>query len=146
MDRFFSLVESLVMRAIPKACLLALGLMALTACSVHAQGADIAKLFPDNTEMAYSFNVKSVLNSGLFQKHFKEDLEKRMKENSQLQKVMDSLGFDPMKDITSVTLTIRNFIVKQPGMPPELEMFGVIKGAFNVEKMNGGLGALIAAA
>jgi hypothetical protein len=109
------------------------------------QSADIAKLFPDNTEMAFSFNVKSLLNSALFQKHFKEDLEKRIKENNQLQAVMQSLGFDPMKDITSVTFTISKFNAKMGG-PPEADGFMIAKGAFNVEKMNGALGALIAAA
>lgn len=133
------------MRATSKAWLLALGLILAASCSVHAQGADIAKLFPDNTEMAFSFNVKSVLNSGMFQKHFKEDVDKRIKENSQLQKMMESLGFNPMKDITSVTFTVSKFKAAIGG-PPEADVFGVIKGAFNVEKMNGALGALIAAA
>lgn len=109
------------------------------------QSGDIAKLFPDNTEMAFSFNVKSLLSSSLFQKHFKEDLEKRIKENSQLQGVMQSLGFDPMRDITSVTFTVSKFNAKIGG-PPEADGFMIAKGAFNVEKMNGALGALIAAA
>ncbi|MFT3880435.1 MAG: hypothetical protein QM703_12330 [Gemmatales bacterium] len=125
--------------------LIALGLMLGLSCSVHAQGADIAKLFPDNTEMAFSFNVKSVLNSSLYQKHFKEEVDKRIKENAQLVKMMETLSFDPMKDITSVTFTVSKFNAKLGG-PPEADMFGVIKGAFNVEKLNGALGALIAAA
>ncbi|HQR07324.1 MAG TPA: hypothetical protein PLN21_10910 [Gemmatales bacterium] len=125
--------------------LIALGLILGIACSVQAQGADIAKLFPDNTEMAFSFNVKSVLNSAVYQKHFKEEIDKRIKENAQLVKMMETLSFDPMKDITSVTFTVSKFNARLGG-PPEADMFGVVKGAFNVEKLNGALGALIAAA
>lgn len=134
------------MRTTTRAWLIALGLMLGLACSVQAQGADIAKLFPDNTEMAFSFNIKSVLNSGIFQKHFKEEVDKKIKENAQLLKMLETVSLDPMKDITSVTFTVSKFIFKQPGSPPDIDMFGVIKGAFNVEKLNGALGALIAAA
>lgn len=133
------------MRSKSTSWLIALGLLVGFACTAHAQKGDVAKLFPDNTEMAFSFNIKSVLSSALFQKHFKEDLEKKIKDNSQLLKVMDSLGFDPMKDVTSVTLTVSKFIAKIGGQP-DVDMFVVAKGAFNVEKMNGALGALIAAA
>jgi hypothetical protein len=117
----------------------------LLASVSQAQGVDVAKLFPDSTEMAFSFNVKSVLNSAFFQKHFKEEVDKKIKENTQLQNVMASLGFDPMKDLTSVTFTVAKFNPKFGG-PPDADIFVVAKGAFNVEKMNGGLGALIAAA
>lgn len=133
------------MRSQMKGWCLAMGLLLVAACQAQAQKADIAKLFPDNTEMAFSFNIKSVLNSALYQKHFKEDVDKRIKENAQLQKVMESLSFDPLKDITSVTFTSSKFNVRIGG-PPEMEGFMVVKGAFNVEKMNGALGALIAAA
>jgi hypothetical protein len=134
-----------VIRTTTRGWLIALGLLLGYACTAQAQGADIAKLFPDSTEMAFSFNVKSVLNSGIYQKHFKEEVEKRIKENSQLVKMMETLSFDPMKDITSVTFTVSKFNAKFGG-PPEADMFGVLKGAFNVEKLNGALGALIAAA
>lgn len=134
------------MRTTTRAWLIALGLMLGLACSVQAQGTDIAKLFPDNTEMAFSFNLKNVLNSGIYQKHFKEEIDKRIKDNAKLVKIMETLSFDYQKDITSVTFTVSNFIFKQPGTPPDSDMFAVIKGAFNVEKLNGALGALIAAA
>lgn len=125
--------------------LLSLGMLCLLACSAQAQGVDVAKYFPDNTEMAFSFNVKSVLNSQLFQKHFKDEIDKQIKENTQLQKMMESLSFDPMKDIISVAVTVSKFSVNMGAMP-EWEGFMVARGAFNVEKMNGALGALIAAA
>jgi hypothetical protein len=64
-----------------------------------AQAVDMAKLLPDSTEMAFSLNIKNILTSAIYQKHFKEDVEKRMKENPQLQKVMESLSFDTLKDI-----------------------------------------------
>jgi len=129
----------------PRALLLTLGCLLAFTCSVNAQGADIAKLFPDNTEMAFSFNVKSLLNSTFFQKHFKEELDKAIKNNAQFQKVMETISFDPMRDVTSVTFTVSKFNL-QIGGRPDVEGFAVFRGAFNVEKMNGALGALIAAA
>jgi hypothetical protein len=127
--------------------LLTLGLWVLSAEKTSAQSASsIDQLLPDNTEMAFHLNVKSLLNSPVFQKHFKEDVEKHLKENARLQNVMTSLGFDPLKDVISVTATISKFIVPGPGQPPDIDVFVVIKGAFNLEKMNAGLGTLIAAA
>lgn len=125
--------------------MLALCMLLGFACTSQAQGVDVTKFFPDNTEMAFSFNVKSVLSSAFFQKHFKEDLDKQIKENTQLQKMMESLGFDPMKDIVSVTFTVSKFNARVGG-PPEWDGFMVARGTFNVEKLNGALGALIAAA
>lgn len=129
----------------PKALLLTLGCLLAFTCSVNAQAADIAKLFPDNTEMAFSFNVKSLLNSSFFQKHFKAELDKALKENAQLQKVMETISFEPTRDLTTVTFTISKFNL-QIGGRPDIDGFAVVRGAFNVEKMNGALGALIAAA
>ncbi len=135
------------MKRIPlRLALLAIGLWLGWTVQASAQAIDMAKFLPDNTEMAFAFNVKSVLNSALYQKHFKEEIDKRIKENSQLQKVMESLGFDPLKDITDFTMTFNKFNVKGPGQPPDVDAFVVVKGAFNVEKMTGALGALIAAA
>jgi hypothetical protein len=126
--------------------MLTLGCLLAFASGVNAQGFDIAKLFPDNTEMAFSFNVKSLLNSSFFQKHFKEEVDKQLKNNAQLQKVMETISFDPMRDLVTVTFTISKFAVTNPGSPPDVDGFAVVRGAFNVEKMNGALGALIAAA
>ncbi|MFO0814703.1 MAG: hypothetical protein U0796_15910 [Gemmatales bacterium] len=123
----------------------ACGLLLAMTLSLHAQGTDIAKLFPDSTEMAFSFNVKSLLGSSFFQKHFKEDFDKQITNNAQLQKLMETIGFDLRKDVTSVTFTVSKFIAKLGGQP-DWDGFAVVKGAFNVEKMTGALGALIAAA
>jgi hypothetical protein len=112
----------------------------------HAQSKDAVKYFPDNTQMVFSFNVKSLVASGIFQKHIKEDLEKRIKENTQLQQQLDTVNFDPLKDIHSVSLTMNKFDIPAPGANPDVDMFMVIKGAFNVEKINAALGTLIAAA
>ncbi|HMO35687.1 MAG TPA: hypothetical protein PKA06_06565, partial [Gemmatales bacterium] len=125
-----------------------LGCLCMLALGVHVQAqekGDIAKLFPDNTEMAFSFNVKSLLSSSFFQKHFKQDLDEAIKNNAQLQRVMETISFDPMRDLTTVTFTISKFNLRMGGAP-DVDGFAVLRGAFNVEKMNGALGALIAAA
>lgn len=125
---------------------LTLGLLCCSAGAARAQSKDVAKFFPDSTQMVFSVNVKSLLASPIFQKHFKEELEKKIKENEQFHKLLETAGFDLMRDLTHVSVTLNKFDIVFGGAPPDVDMFVVVKGAFNAEKVNSVLGSLIAAA
>jgi hypothetical protein len=124
---------------------LTLGIWCCASVAAQAQSKDAAKFFPDNTQMVFSVNVKALLGSSLFQKHFKEDVEKQIKEQPQIQKVVESMGFDPLRDISTVSLTLNKFDVTL-GSEPDVDLFVVIKGNFSTEKMNAAISALIASA
>lgn len=114
--------------------------------NTSAQQVPVEKYLPEGTEMAFTCNVKSLMESAAFVKHFKEDLDKRISDNSQLQNLMKSLDFDPRRDINSVTATFSKVAFGGPGQPPEGDFFIVVRGKFNPAKQNAGVGALLAAA
>jgi micrococcal nuclease len=60
---------------------------------------------------------------------------------------MKSMSFDPMKDLTSITTAIGDFNLNMQGGPPrpDVEPLIILKGNFDVAKMETALSALISA-
>src|SRR5262249_24390909 len=110
----------------------ALAALALSA-SLHA--AD-PKYFPPDTEIVVSINVKQILGSELLKankdklEQFKEMIKSQLPGDAQAQKYLERMGFDPFKDLTSITIA----------MPPSTDpdaLFVIVEGAFNQEKIQG---------
>jgi hypothetical protein len=72
-----------------------------TALPIHA--ADVDKYLPDDTEVVLVVNAKQLLDSPLVTKHFLEHIRAALKSNEEATKILESLGFDPLKDLTRVT-------------------------------------------
>lgn len=124
---------------------LALGLILGLASAANA--APPERLLPDNTTMVFSVNIKSLVDSPLYQKALKEKLEELMKKNKEFTGIMQTMNFDPMKDLTSFTAAIGNFNVNMQGGPPkpDVEPVLILKGNFDVQKIETALSALISA-
>lgn len=122
-----------------------LGLALLATGSAHAVPPE--KLLPDNTTMIFGFNMKSFVESPLFQKGMKAKLEELMQKNKEFAGVMQSMNFDPMKDIHSITFAIGNFNLNMQGGPPrpDVEPIIIVKGNFDQAKMDTAAQALISA-
>lgn len=83
--------------------LLACAVLAL-ALPIHA--AEVDKYLPDDTEVVLVVNAKQLLDSHLVTKHLLEHIRAAIKSNDEATKILESLGFDPLKDLTSVTVAM----------------------------------------
>jgi len=127
-----------------KVFLLALGL-ALAGATAAPAAPPPEKFLPDNTEMVFCADVRTLLDSPLAKKYLTDEVKKKLTGNEKLSKLMASLNFDPLRDVSQVTVAVAKFQVTGPGAPPEAEAMFIVRGKFDVEKMTAGVGALIAA-
>jgi hypothetical protein len=77
----------------------------LLALALPASGAEVDKYLPDDTEAVQVINIRQLLGSALMKKHAHERLEKALKGAEEVQKVLEELGFDPLKDLDSYIQT-----------------------------------------
>jgi hypothetical protein len=94
--------------------------------AIPAQAAEVNKYLPSDADCILVLNVKQLVNSALVQKHAAAELKTMMSGNSAVTKHLNALGFDPLKDLTSVTFAL------SLGKDPKL--FAVAEGSFDVAK------------
>src|SRR5262249_43833652 len=105
--------RSLPMRSLPpcRAGLLALALVAAApaapAAPVPAQAPvpPLGKYLPDDTDFVAVVNVKQVVASPLFSKHFLKMAEAALK-GEQAQRFLKGAGLDPLKDVDRVLVVL----------------------------------------
>src|SRR5262245_58516414 len=106
-----------------------LGAVALAALAFTAslQAAD-PKYFPPDTEIVFSINVKQILGSELLKankdklEQLKELIKSQLPGDAVAQKYLEKMGFDPFKDLTSVTIAM------PPSKDPDA-VFIIVQGA-----------------
>ncbi len=81
-----------------------LGMLALVVLTTPARAGEVEKLLPDDTEMVLSFNMEQAVNSAVFKKYALSLIQNAMQTNSEVQKVLQATGLDPLKDIQRITL------------------------------------------
>jgi len=107
----------------------ALGLgLAAALLAVPARAADADKLLPNDTEIVAGVNVKQILSSPLVKRIGQDKIRQAIKDQDKLQKLMDDLGFDPFKDLDSVTAAWPNLSDTDKGLI-------VVRGNFDIKKM-----------
>jgi len=113
---------------------LIVGVTALTLWAAQPAAAAESKYLPDNTEIVFSVNLKQILESELVKANKDAVNQARaMLENSlgdeKAMKYLKALGFDPFKDLHSVT------VASGPTKDPEA-LFAVIEGKFNEDRFH----------
>lgn len=109
-------------------CLLALSLSASTARAVDP------KILPNDTEVVIQLNLKQMMESEMAKSN-KALIEKAMEQarakiaESPAKKYLDQAGFDPLKDLHSITIA-------GPAAKDLDSGFVVVEGKFDVEKFN----------
>jgi hypothetical protein len=85
-----------------------MGLMAgaVLAAALPAYTAEVDKYLPEDTEAVVMVNAKQLLDSPLVKKHLMEHARGAIKSNSEATKILESLGFDPFKDLTNITVAL----------------------------------------
>lgn len=102
----------------------ALVLASLTAAS---RAADVARYVPADAEQVAHVNVRQILSSPLAKKYLLPQIEKAIKENKDLQKVLGAVDLDPLKDVVSITAS-------NTGTTGEKALV-IFNGKFNAEKI-----------
>jgi len=79
---------------------------AVLALALPIRAAEVDKYLPGDAEAVLVVNAKQLLDSPLVTKHFLEHIRGALKSNDEATKILESLGFDPLKDLTSATLAM----------------------------------------
>src|SRR6266446_1191924 len=82
---------------------------ALLAFVLPIRAAEVDKYLPTETEFVSHVNVKQLLDSAIVKKHAVDKLRDLLKGQDQASAVLEALGFDPFKDLASVTIAGSSF-------------------------------------
>ena len=84
-------------------CTIALGFV-LPVAVPGIRAAEIDKYLPDDTEIVFHANIRQILDSELGKKYLMPQLEAGLKGNAEAQQILSAVGFDSLKDVTSLTV------------------------------------------
>jgi hypothetical protein len=101
--------------------------LALVAMAIPARAADINKFLPDDAEIVMVLNVQQILQSPLVQKHGAAHIKQLMLSDETVKKTLEALGFDPLKDLTRITLAAS-------AVSPDAKGSIIAEGTFDVAK------------
>jgi hypothetical protein len=113
----------------PKRLFLGLLASALLSVALPVRAAEVERLLPEKTETILVINVKQLLESPLIKKHALELARGALKQNEQVSKIFEALGFDPFRDVTSVT-------VATTGAGPDAKGLAIVHGQFDTAKFH----------
>ena len=94
-----------------------------------AGAAEVSPYLPDDIEVVAFVNVRQLLAAPLVQRHALEQARTTLKENAELQKLLAAAGFDPLRDVQSVTLAA-------PGSGVPSRAVLIVAGTFDVERIH----------
>lgn len=88
--------------------------------------AEIDRLVPADTEMVLVVNVRQTLDAPAFKKHFEEQTRATLKQNDELQRLLEAVALDLFKDVNTLTLSLSGASTDKA--------FLIARGAFNLER------------
>jgi hypothetical protein len=101
----------------------------MPALALPARAAEVNKYLPDGTDVVVVLNVKQILGSPLMQKHGGVDqLRTLIKSSGELNKHFEAMGFDPLKDLSRVTIGAV-FVKEEP------KAIIVVEGSFDLPRL-----------
>jgi hypothetical protein len=101
--------------------------LAVLVAAVPARAAEVDKYLPDDSEMVITINVKQILDSGLVKKYGLEQAKNALQGLNDVNDILKDLGFDPFKDLDTVTIA-------GPGGNEQDKGLIVVHGRFNLDK------------
>jgi hypothetical protein len=103
--------------------------LALVLRAAPAPAAEVDKFLPNDSEAVTTVNFRQILDSPLVKKYGLEPLQQAIKSNDEVQKILDSLGLDPLKDIDSLTSS------SPGGTDADKKGLLILHGRFNLDKI-----------
>jgi hypothetical protein len=107
-------------------CLVIATSMFLVGLNGTARAGDIDKFVPSDTELYLAFNFRQIFDAGLVRPHL-DKIKEALLQSDDLRRTVESLGFDPFRDLDSV------IVAGAGGESPDRGLL-IIHGRFNVEK------------
>lgn len=114
------------MRTVRSFACLAAGALLLLALPVR--GAEVNKFLPDDTEFVMTVNMQQIMDSPLVKKYAMEHIKVLMQSDDHVKKTLEALGFDPLKDLTSLTAA-------GAGFGPDSKGIIIAQGKFDQAKV-----------
>ena len=105
-----------------------LAALAMFALAVPARAADVNKFLPDDAEIIMVLNVQQIIGSALVQKHALPQVKQLMQSNEQVKQILTAVGFDPLKDLTRIT-------VASTAVSPDAKGAIIAEGKFDLSKI-----------
>jgi hypothetical protein len=92
------------------------------------RAADVDPYLPEDTESVLNVNVRQILDSQLVKKHKLVELaQEALRDNDQVQDILNDLGFDPFKDLDRIVVAAPSGTEKDRGLV-------IVHGRFDVAK------------
>src|SRR5436309_1122054 len=110
------------------------GLVALVLTGVLAStsvaAAELDPYLPDDTVLVVSVNIHQILDAALVKKYLMPEAEKNLNRNGDTKKILELLGLNPFKDLSSVTFA-------SPGSADNKKVPGliIVRGHFDSAKI-----------
>ena len=98
----------------------------LSLAAAPGQAAEPDRYLPKDAKFVVAVNVRQVIDTPLFKKYALDQIKSGIKKNDDLRKLLEVLGFDPLKDVRSV-------VVAGPGVPEKVLL--ITRGSFDLEKI-----------
>ncbi|MCS6975655.1 MAG: hypothetical protein NZM31_01425 [Gemmatales bacterium] len=113
----------------------------MLASATSAWAATPSKYLPDDSQMVLRIKVRELLDSDIVKKNALEQIKTGLRENIQLGLIFESLGFDPLRDIDVLTVSLGDFrmVAPMPGAVPESpfgNIFFLVEGKFDLDKVH----------
>lgn len=100
--------------------------------------AEVSRFLPAGTEIVAVVNVRQLLDAPLAKKHALEQARTALKDNADLQKILSATGFDPLRDVTTLTLAA-------PGGDLQDGVLLIVSGTFHVDRIHAAADEIIKA-
>src|SRR5262249_50729838 len=101
--------------------------MALVAWAIPGRAAEVNKFLPDDSEIVAVWNIQQILASPIVQKNAMPHIKQLLQSDETAKKTLEALGFDPLKDLTRITVTAS-------AVNPDAKGTVIIEGNFDVAK------------
>jgi hypothetical protein len=102
--------------------------LAALVLAVPARAVQPDPLVPADAELVVNINVRQILDSAVIKKNALDKIKKDIKDNAEVQKLMEATGLDPLKDVDTVVLAVAG--LSKP------KFLLVMHGKFNPEKIH----------
>jgi len=100
---------------------------AVAALALPAQAAEVDKYLPNDAAIVAAVNFKQLIESPIIKKFALAHLKDALKKDDETSKILNAVGFDPTKDLTSVTISL-------DAVSSEPKVAVIVHGQFDVDK------------
>src|SRR5271170_2758108 len=104
-----------------------------------APAAEPDKYLLNDTDAVVSLNVRQLVETPLFKKHYQENLKKLVTGNKDVQQAFKDLGIDPFKNIERILAVhgeSSHRLDDKPDGPGKSSLFLIVRGQFDTAKLH----------